>query len=249
MSKKVLYKSISVVLLVASWEALSLIVGEDFLLASPIQVAKRLFQLPFENGFIQTSFFSLGRIFTGFLLAFVLGLILAVLSSQFQFVEYLLWPYVNVMKAVPVASFIILSLIWFSYEKLTIFIAFLIAFPAIYSNVLQGMKNADAQLLEVASLYQVPFVRRLKYVYLPSVKPFLLSSCNVAVGMAWKAGVAAEVIGIVKGSIGERLYEAKIYFLNADLLSWTVVIICLSIISEKAFVTLIKLIMRRVERT
>lgn len=249
MNKKVIYKSISVLIFIAIWEVLSIIVGEDFLLASPYQVAKRLVRLPFESDFMKTSAFSLGRIFFGFLLAFVLGTVLAILASRFHAVEYLLWPYVNVIKTVPVASFIILSLIWFSYERLTIFIAFLIAFPAIYSNVLQGMKNADSQLLEVASLYHVPFGRKMKYVYLPSVKPFLLSSCNVAVGMAWKAGVAAEVIGIVKGSIGEKLYEAKIYFQNADLLAWTIVIIGLSVISEKLFVSLLKFGMRRIERT
>lgn len=249
MSKKVIYRTISIIVLIAIWEVLAVIVGADFLLASPFQVIKRLFQLLFEKDFLRTILFSFLRIGAGFLIAFVSGAILAVAASRFHFVEYFLWPYINVIKTVPVASFIILSLIWFDYQMLTVFISFLIAFPVIYSNVLQGMKNADNGLLEVGKIYHVPFGRRLKYICLPSVKPFLISSSNVAVGMAWKAGVAAEVIGIVRGSIGEKLYEAKIYFQNADLLAWTIVIILVSVISEKVFVWLMKAVIRRIERT
>lgn len=249
MSKKVIYRTISIIVLIAIWEVLAVIVGADFLLASPFQVIKRLFQLIFEKDFLRTILFSFLRIGAGFLIAFFSGVILAVAASRVHFIEYFLWPYINVIKTVPVASFIILSLIWFDYQMLTVFISFLIAFPVIYSNVLQGMKNADTGLLEVGMIYHVPFGRRLKYIYLPSVKPFLISSGNVAVGMAWKAGVAAEVIGIVRGSIGEKLYESKIYFQNADLLAWTIVIILVSVLSEKVFVWLMKTVIRRIERT
>lgn len=225
-----------------------MLIGADFLLASPFSVVKRLSTLIFENDFIKTVLFSFARIGIGFLWAFSLGIILAIAASRYQLIEYFLWPYVNIIKSVPVASFIILCLIWLDYEMLTVVIAFLIAFPAIYSNVLQGMKSADKQLAEVGKLYNVPFGRRFLYIYLPSIKPFLISSCNVAVGMAWKAGVAAEVIGIVKGSIGEKLYESKIYFQNADLLAWTVVIIFVSAISEKIFVLLLRSLFRRIEQ-
>jgi len=123
----------------------------------------------------------------------------------------------------------------------------LIAFPVIYSNVLQGIKSTDKGLIELSDLYNVPFNRRLLYIYIPTIKPFLLSSCNVAIGMAWKAGVAAEVIGVIKGSIGGKLYDAKIYFQNADLLAWTVVIILISVLSEKIFLKILKFFFTRLE--
>ena len=66
--------------------------------------------------------------------------------------------------------------------------------------------------------------------------------------MAWKAGVAAEVIGVIDGSIGGKLYDAKIYLLNSDLLAWTVVIIALSVVSEKIFSMLLKAIFERIEK-
>ena len=113
-------------------------------------------------------------------------------------------------------------------------------FPAIYSNTLQGIRSADPALLEMARLYRVPFSRRLGYIYVPQVKPFLLSGCSVALGMSWKSGVAAEVIGVVGGSIGERLYESKVYFQTADLLAWTVVIVVCSVGFEKLVLWLLR---------
>ena len=145
--------------------------------------------------------FSLLRITCGFLIALALGILLAILAGRFPVVETLLWPYVVTIKSVPVASFIILCLIWFSFNQLTIFIAFLIAFPVIYSNVLQGIKSADRNLLEMADLYKASWGRKFLYIYVPNIKPYLISACSVAVGMSWKAGVAAEVIGVVNGSI------------------------------------------------
>ena len=167
-------------------------------------------------------------------------LLLAVAAGRLRVLELLLWPYVTAIKSVPVASFIIICLIWMSTRQLAVFISFLMVFPVIYSNTLQGIKSADGALLEMARVYRVPFSRRLGYIYAPQVKPFLLSGCSVALGMSWKSGVAAEVIGVVGGSIGERLYEAKVYFQMTDLLAWTVVIVVCSVGFEKLVLWLLR---------
>ena len=225
-----------------------MLVGMEMLLASPLTVVKRLFTLIAEKDFLKTVSYSVLRITGGFLSAFLIGCASAVLAARFPWVETLLWPYVVTVKAVPVASFIILCLIWFSYGQLTVLISFLIVFPAIYSNFLQGMKSTDRDLLEMAALYKINWRKKFLYIYLPAVKPYLLSACSIAVGMAWKAGVAAEVIGVVNSSIGEKLYNAKIYFQNADLLAWTVVIILCSVAGEKLFTALIKLFFAGIEK-
>ena len=248
MKRSLIHKSGAVLLALALWQGISMLINMDILLASPLKVIKRLATIWTEKGFVSTVLFSLMRITCGFLIALALGIILAVLAGRFSIVETLLWPYVVTIKSVPVASFIILCLIWFSFNQLTVFIAFLIAFPVIYSNVLQGIKSADPNMLEMARLYDVSWGRRLLYIYVPNIKPYLISACSVAVGMAWKAGVAAEVIGVVNGSIGEKLYNAKIYFQNADLLAWTVIIILLSVVIEKLFVFILKKIYEGVEK-
>lgn len=248
MNKKLFLKIISVFLALVTWQIVSMAVDADFLLASPIDVVIRLGQLTAEKNFLKTALFSFLRITSGFFLSFVTGIFFAVLAGRFHIAEILLWPYVITVKAVPIASFIILCLLWLNFNVLTVFITFLISFPVIYSNALQGIKNADNNLLEVAYLYEVPFKRKLLYIFLPSIKPFIISACSVAIGMAWKAGVAAEVIGVIKGSIGGKLYDAKIYFQNADLLAWTVLIIVLSVVSEKIVLMIIKKFFKRIEK-
>ena len=240
MNKKELAKNIiSAAAAILLWELVSLAVGNNLLLASPVSVIKRLFELCSEADFFTTVFFSLLRIAGGFAAAFLLGSLCALAAGRFPLAETLLKPYVACIKAVPVASFIILCLIWFSFELLTVFIAFLIAFPVIYSNILRGIKSIPENMRELALCYDIKGFRKFRYIIMPSLRPFTLSACSVGAGMAWKAGIAAEVIGVTDGSIGEKLYEAKIYFSNPDLLAWTLVIVILSVVLEKIICALI----------
>ncbi len=238
--RQMIWKAAAILLALGVWQGVSMAVNLEMLLASPLKVLERMGTIWREEGFLSTVLFSVFRILGGFLLAFAAGIVLGGLAARFRAVETLLWPYVTAIKSVPVAAFIVLCMLWFSYTQLTVFIAFLIAFPVIYSNVLQGLRSTDPQLLEMAEVFRVTWGRKLFYIQIPAVYPYLVSACRVAVGMAWKAGVAAEVIGVISGSIGLRLYDAKIYFRNADLLCWTVIIILLSAACEKLFVFLLR---------
>ena len=247
-NRQFLWRAAAVLLALGVWQGVSMAVNMEMLLASPLKVLMRFGTIWRERDFLSTVLFSVCRISAGFLLALALGTLLGWLAGRFSVAETLLWPYVTAAKSVPIASFIILCLLWFSYTQLTVFIAFLIAFPVIYANVLQGLKSTDPRLLEMAEVFRVSGLRRLFYIQMPAVFPYLLSAGSVAVGMAWKAGVAAEVIGVVSGSVGRKLYDAKIYFQNADLLCWTVMIILLSVAGEKLFRFLMKTIYGRLVR-
>ena len=169
MNKQFLQKAGAVLLALALWQAVSMIVGMDMLLASPLRVLERLSTIWREKDFLSTVLFSVCRIFGGFLLAFLAGTAMALLAGRFRTVEILMWPYVVTIKSVPIASFIILCLIWFSYTQMTVFIAFLIAFPVIYTNVLQGIRSTDPALVEMGKLYRVRGLRRLFYIRLPGI--------------------------------------------------------------------------------
>ena len=247
-NKTKLYRCIAVLFALALWQIVSMLVANKLLLSSPISVIKRLSTLIFESDFLMTVLYSLLRMSIGFLIAFVFGVIFAFVAGRFKFVEYLLWPFVITVKSVPVASFIILFLIWMNFSVITVLISFLISFPVIYNNVLQGINSTDSKLKEVAQLYKIPWNRRLIYMYIPSIKPFLLSACSVGVAMSWKAGIAAEVIGKISGSIGGKLYESKLYLENADLCAWTILIIALSMVCEKLFNLLLRACFRRIEK-
>ena len=242
-----LVKILAVLFALGLWQVVAMLLGHDLLLVSPVKVLGRLATMWLEPGFWRPIGFSFGRIAAGFFLALALGSLLAVAAGRLPLLETFLWPFVITIKTVPVASFIIISLIWLSAGRLSSFIAFLMVFPVIYSNVLQGIKSTDVQLLELASVFRVPWRRRLPYIYLPHIRPYLISACSVALGLCWKAGVAAEVISIPTGSIGEMLYTAKIYLNTTDLFAWTVVIVLISVSFEKLFLWLLRLGFERLE--
>lgn len=205
------------------------------LLASPIDALRRLFELALTAAFWQTVGISAARILGGFLVSCVLALGLAALSARFRRVEELLSPLVAAVKAVPVASFIILALVWLNSRSLAFFISALMVFPPVYLNVLEGIRQTDRSLLEMAQVFRVPFPRVLRSIYAPQVLPYFRSAISVALGLCWKSGTAAEVIGLSSGTIGERLYTAKVYFETPDLFAWTAVIVCISALFEKLF--------------
>jgi len=105
--------------------------------------------------------------------------------------------------------------------------------PVIYTNVFQGLISTDTKMLEMARVFQIKPGRKIRYLYIPAVMPYFASACSIGLGLCWKAGIAAEVIGLPKNSIGEQLYESKIYLLTDQLFVWTIVIISISMISEK----------------
>ena len=238
----------AVLLALLLWQALTLLPKFSILLASPIEVAVRLTTIWQETGFFGSVWFTFWRISLGFLLAVLLGVLLAVLSGRFSWVETLLWPYVQVIKTVPVASFVVLVLFFFSSAQLSIVISFLMVLPIVYTNTLSGIKNTDKALDEMAKVYEIPFMRRLLYVKLPQILPYFLSGCRVGLGLCFKSGVAAELIGIPDGSIGEMLYEAKIYLNSPDLFCWTFVIVLMSFAFEKLVTFAITQLCKRWER-
>jgi len=247
-NKNRIEKIASVVFALSIWQVSAMLIGESLLLVTPVAVVKRLFSLFTEADFFTSIGYSFLRIVSGFLIGLTVGSLMAAVAGKVRFAEIMFRPFISTIKSVPVASFIILCLIWLSMGTLSSFISFLMVLPIIYSNVLQGIKSTDKKLLEMAEVFHVGLFRRIIFIYLPQLKPYLISACSVAMGLAWKSGIAAEVIGVSNGSIGEKLYEAKIYYTTADLFAWTVVIVVLSIGFEKLFLYVIKKFYARLER-
>lgn len=222
------------------WQIAAWWVDAPILLVSPWTALRRLGELAVQAAFWQSIAFTVGRILLGFALSALSAIALAALSYRFRRVRELMSPLVAAVKAIPVASFVILVLLWVPSRNLSVVISVLIGFPMIYSNVLMGLDSTDPKLIEMARLFRIPFGRQLRAIYLYSVLPFLQSGLAVAIGLCWKSGVAAEVIGIPNGSIGEKLYKAKVYLETPDLFCWTLVIVLLSILCEKAVAGLMK---------
>lgn len=230
------------------WQLVSMWIGQEILLVSPAAVFVRLLELVPEGEFWRSIWFSLVRITGGFFSAAVFGIIAAGLAVRFRRVEEFLRPFVLTIKAIPVASFVILVLIWVPSRNLSVVISFLMVFPIIYTNVLEGERQMDPKLMEMAQVFSLSRPVRLRYLYLPQILPYFRTGCSVGLGLCWKAGVAAEVIGIPDQSIGEQLYNAKVYLDTPDLFAWTIVIIMLSFLFERFFLWLIDRVATILER-
>ena len=213
----------------AAWQLASMAVGSRIVLVGPAEVACRLAELVLEADFWVSVGLSLGRVATGFGLAVVAGVALAAWASRSRVVEGLLAPLVGAVKAAPVASFVVLLLMWVPSRRLSVAVSFLMAFPILYANVLAGVRQTDPALLEMADVFGVSSWARVRTVYAAQVAPYLRAGLSLAMGLSWKSGIAAEVIGLPAPSIGIHLYDAKVYLDTPDLLAWTVVIVALSV--------------------
>ena len=217
----------------AVWEAVALIAGNAVLVASPVETFREFLRLLGESSF----YFSLGksilRIGGGFAAGLFCAAFLAFLAYRISFVESLFTPLMRFLLAVPVASFAVLLLIWWGASFLSAAVSFLVVLPQFYVSFTEGMKSLDKKMLQMAEVYRLPGFSRFFYVYRPALKPFLYSSMKISLGMCWKSGVAAEVIGLPDFSIGEGLYFSKITLNTAGVFAWTGVLILLSILFEK----------------
>lgn len=222
------------------WQLCSMLLHNSLILVGPVEVLQSLAALLPASDFWTSILYSTSKIALGFLSAFLLGILLGCLSFCFRWIQELLAPIFLLLKSVPVASFVILALIIIGSRGLSILISFLIVLPVIYNGTLTGLAAADKKLLEMADVFRIPFLRRAIFFYLPPLKTQLISGCRIALGMSWKSGIAAEVIGVPDMSIGEKLYMAKIYLNTADLFAWTIVILLLSALFEWFFLKLLK---------
>ncbi len=222
------------------WQVISMLLNDNILLASPAQTVRALWRLVQTGTFWGAIAGSFLRITAGFLLALLTGIILATAAYAVRLVRELITPLMKLIKAIPVVSFVIIALLWIRSENLPILISFLMVLPVIYINVYNGFVATDGKLLEMARVFRMSERVKLRMIYIPAVKPHLISACSVGLGFCWKSGVAAEVIALSASSIGRQLYDAKLYLLTDELFAWTVVIVLISVVFEKAVMGIIK---------
>lgn len=225
---------------IALWQAANLLIHNSIIFVGPLDMMKALAQQAADSAFWATILNSFARISLGFLGAFVFSILLGSLAYLFPLIKELADPVMLLIKSVPVASYVILALIWIGSRNLAVFTSFLVVVPMVYVSTLSGLEHTDRKLLEMARVFNMPLWKRIHYIYGPALLPYLVNGCRTALGMSWKSGVAAEVIGIPEGSIGEQLYYSKLYLDTAGLFAWTFVIIVISALFERFFLYLLR---------
>ncbi len=235
-----LFKILAVALALLTWEITALVLSDELILVSPVRVLVRLVTIWGEDGILFSVLMSFLRIVGGFFLALIAGALLALLAGRFPLMETLLFPYMAVVKAVPVVSFIVLAYVWMPSRHIPVLISFLIVLPTVYTSLLSGIKAKDERLEEMADLFGVSPLRRFLFLRLPRLEPHVLSAVSLGAGLAWKSGIAAEVMTVPDASIGEWMYYASLWLQNADLFALTIILVLLSVLFERGMVALLK---------
>lgn len=225
---------------IALWFLVSRLIGKELLLPSPAQVAGRFWQLAASRAFWITLSCSILRVLAGILSAVVLGVLLAALTEKSAICKALFSPLMTLIKSTPVASFIILALIWLGREILPAFISALMVLPVVWANVSAGIAARNPALLELAKVYAFPRGRILRRITVPTALPYFRSALSSALGLGWKAGIAAEVLTVPRHSIGKMIYESKLYLETTSLFAWTLAVILVSLAIEHILLRLVR---------
>ena len=224
------------------WQAASFAIGNDILLAGPVDVVQCLLANVGTLSFWKSIAFSATRIIAGFVLALVLALVLGTLAWRFRCLRLFFAPAVTFIKSVPVVCIIVLLLVWVGSAWVSLIATAFMVFSPVYFNYLEGLLSADKQLAHMLTVFHVGRMQKIRVYFWPAVRPYLISAAKAVVGVSWKAGVAAEIIGIPNGSIGAGIYLAKLGLDTANLFAWTLVIVGLSALCEQLFLAFLKLL-------
>lgn len=216
-----------------AWFSLSVILKTELLLPSPHAVAAEFSRLMLQKEFYISCFNSLYRVILGWAVGIASGSILGIITKNSRFLKTLFEPVLHIIKATPVASFIVLAIVLMTSKAVPVFTCALITVPAVWANVNEGLLSPDKKLLEMAEFFNMSRKKKIADIYIPAVLPYFSAAAKTTMGLSWKAGIAAEVLCIPGLSIGSEISDAKVYLEMPSLFAWTITVILLSVMLEK----------------
>ena len=230
--KKALQAAIPPVFWLGVWQLAAFAVGKELLLPGPVSVGKSLLVLMRTADFYLSAGATLGRVFLGLLWGGLAGAALAFLTHFSPWADSLISPAVRVVRATPVVSFILLVYLWVARTAIPWVIAGLMVLPVMWGSLTAGLANLDQNLLELGRAYRFSRLKRLRLIFFPSLRSHFSAGLLTAFGLAWKSGVAAEVLCPPDRAVGSRLQQARLGLETADLFAWTLTVVALSLALE-----------------
>ncbi len=228
-----LYPILAIVFWIAVWEAFSRALDTDFVFPTVSSTVKAFFSLLGTSVFWKSLALSLARVLLGFSIGLLAGCALAPLAHRFEFVRVLITPMMGIVKATPVASFIMVLWFFIGSTPVPIVIGALMVAPLIYHNLYNAMQAPDQDLREVCAIYNVRGYRKFRYFYFPQLLEFLIPASISSMGLCWKASIAAEIIAYTQNSIGRQIYLSKAFLEGAELFAYTITVILMSLLFER----------------
>lgn len=223
----------SIIFMLVLWKGLSLYFDSDFILPSPENTLLTTLQLFTDKGFLSAVGLTMVRGIIGFALSFILGLgfgVLAGISSDFN---AFLKPILITIRSTPVVAVILLALIWLNPNSVPVFIGFLTMFPFICTNVIDGIRSIDKNVIEMAHFYKIDKIRMVREVYIPAIMPFIISGSSSAMGIGWRAIIIGEVLSQPQYGIGTSMQMAQTFLKVDTVIAWTIIAVLISYIFER----------------
>ena len=233
-------RCLAVLFWIAIWYFGSILVDNPLILPSPADTVKALLEMLKGQAFYLSLGVTLGRVFGGIVISAAAGLLFGILSGLNRLAYTLILPFVTVVRTLPVVSVSILLNLWLKSSVVPLMVTFLVCFPIIWTNTVEGIDNTDQKLLEMAALYRVSFYKKLRFIYLPSLRPYMTAGMMSVIGMGWRSTVTSEVLANALPSIGMNLYYTKVYLETKQLFAWTLVVVLCSFLIERFTIALLK---------
>lgn len=222
------------------WQVASILDSSGILLCGPLDALFALYRLSSTQTFWSSIWFSTLRIVAGVLLGYIIAGVLAAASWHTSTMRILLQPALLAIKSTPIACVVVILLIWTGAANVGVITVLLLVVPAIYFALCAGLDNMDAGQRDLFEIFGARGRRRFFALIWPAILPYLEAASSTVLGMSWKAGIAAELIGVPAGSLGERIYQAKLLLETPDLFAWTFCVICLSWLFEHGAMALLR---------
>ncbi|MBR5472904.1 MAG: ABC transporter permease subunit [Clostridia bacterium] len=219
------------------WEAVSRLAillnpNMQLLLPGPFLVLKKWWEIAFTFEFLKAELLTLARVFFGFFASVFIGALLGFLTHISKLAYSLISPILKIIRSVPVVAIIVLLYIFVKSNIMPTLIVGLMVVPIIWQTVNDGLDNIDVKLLEFAKVYQLSYIKTLLRIKIPSILPIFISSCSNALGLAWKSGIAAEVLCKTNNSLGVLISDSKTSWDYDVTYAVTLNVVLLSIIIE-----------------
>lgn len=228
-----LFSLLSLLLLLAGWQVVAMLVHQPELLPTLPRLLESFLHLWSKPSFYQALGATVGRAIAGLLLSLGLAVVIAPFAARKPLISAFLRPLLTLMRSIPVISFILLALILLTPESMPLLIAFLTMFPLLTENLIQGWNHLQPDYDRLAQLFQFPRRDRLMQVIYPQLAPYLFSGLASASGFGWRAIIMGEALGQCSWGIGSQMKQAQLFIEVPELLSWTVVAMLLSFLSDR----------------
>ncbi|GAE88212.1 ABC transporter permease [Acetivibrio straminisolvens] len=231
--KELIYTVVSIIAMLIIWKIVSVVVNKEVLIPSPEVTLREIIRIVESPAFFGSVLNTSKRAIIGFLIALGTGMLFGMLGGLFKAIYYLLRPFVLIIKAVPTMAMILLTLIWLESEKAPILVGFVVIFPIIYENVVQGIRNVDSKLVEMMKVYNINKLDTIKELYIPSIVSYLNGAMSAAAALNLKIVIAAEVLSQPKLSMGTSFQMEKANLNTAGVFAWSLIAIFMAGVFEQ----------------